>query len=166
MTDNDIIKALECYIKENEFEYFHSNTMCEYPLIRKALNLINRQKAEIARLLTENKMLLTRLTRLNEEIAQPYLLINADAESTAKMIEALKTQKTLIVPGNEATVEFIDKASIKAEAVKATIEAIKNKSIYRVALKDGIPIAGSRTYHISEVKLYEIAKEMVGADGD
>ena len=49
-TDNEIIKALECYIKENEFEYFHSNTMNEYPLIRKALGLINRQKAEIERL--------------------------------------------------------------------------------------------------------------------
>ena len=47
MTDNEIIKALECYIKENEFEYFHSNTMNEYPLIKKALNLINRQKKEL-----------------------------------------------------------------------------------------------------------------------
>ncbi len=54
MTDNEIIQDLECYIKENEFEYFHSNTMNEYPLIRKALDLINRQKAEIERLQKEN----------------------------------------------------------------------------------------------------------------
>ena len=53
LTDNEIIKALEEYVKENEFEYFHSNTMGEYPLIRKALNLINRQKEEIE----ENTML-------------------------------------------------------------------------------------------------------------
>lgn len=50
LTDEEIIKALEDYIKENEFEYFHSNTVGEYPLIRKSLDLINRQKSEIERL--------------------------------------------------------------------------------------------------------------------
>ena len=49
-TDEEIIKALEDYIKENEFEYFHSNMMGEYPLIRKSLDLINRQKSEIKKL--------------------------------------------------------------------------------------------------------------------
>lgn len=49
-TDEEIIKALEDYIKENEFEYFHSNMVGEYPLIRKSLDLINRQKSEIERL--------------------------------------------------------------------------------------------------------------------
>ena len=48
-TDEEVIKALEDYIKENEFEYFHSNMMGEYPLIRKSLDLINRQKAEVER---------------------------------------------------------------------------------------------------------------------
>lgn len=48
-TDEEIIKALEDYIKENEFEYFHSNMMGEYPLIRKSLSIINSQKAEIER---------------------------------------------------------------------------------------------------------------------
>ena len=46
MADNEFIKALEDYIKENEFEYFHSNMMSEYSLIKKSLNLINRQQAE------------------------------------------------------------------------------------------------------------------------
>lgn len=49
-TDEEIIKRLENYIKENEFEYFHSNMMGEYPLIKKSLDLINRPKAEIERL--------------------------------------------------------------------------------------------------------------------
>lgn len=57
MTDNEIIKALEEYVKENKFEYFHSNTIGEYPLIRKAFDLINRQQAEIERL---NELLETR----------------------------------------------------------------------------------------------------------
>ena len=46
MADNEFIKALEAYIKENEFEYFHSNMMSEYSLIKKPLNLINCQQAE------------------------------------------------------------------------------------------------------------------------
>ena len=46
LTDNEIIKDLEEYIKENEFEYLHSSTMGEYPLIRKALYLINRLQKE------------------------------------------------------------------------------------------------------------------------
>lgn len=50
MTDEKNIKALEDYIKENEFEYFHSNMMNEYPLIKKSLDIINRQKSEIERL--------------------------------------------------------------------------------------------------------------------
>ena len=53
MTDKKNIKALEDYIKENEFEYFHSNMMNEYPLIRKSLDIINRQKAEIEKLQKE-----------------------------------------------------------------------------------------------------------------
>ncbi len=57
LTDEEIIKALEDYIKENEFEYFHSNMVGEYPLIRKSLDLINRQKSEIERLHKENKIL-------------------------------------------------------------------------------------------------------------
>lgn len=56
-TDEEIVKALEDYIEENEFEYFHSNIMSEYPLIRKSLDLINCQKAEIEKLKEEVKNL-------------------------------------------------------------------------------------------------------------
>ena len=54
MTDNEIIKALECCSKHNccnECPNFH--TLCEGDstvMVRKALDLINRQKAEIERL--------------------------------------------------------------------------------------------------------------------
>ena len=47
MTNEENIKALEDYIKENEFEYFHSNMMGEYQLIKKSLDIMNRKKAEI-----------------------------------------------------------------------------------------------------------------------
>ena len=63
MSDKKIIKALEEYVKENEFEYFHSNTMNEYPLIKKALNLINRQKAEIEALIAGQETLQKNLAK-------------------------------------------------------------------------------------------------------
>lgn len=72
MTDEKNIKALEDYIKENEFEYFHSNMMSEYPLIKKSLDIINHQKAEIERLQSINDSF-TDIGKLYSEIkAEAY----------------------------------------------------------------------------------------------
>lgn len=105
-TDEEIIKALEDYIKENEFEYFHSNMMGEYPLIRKSLDLINRQKSEIEKLNIQlqewwntaslykaesemwdnyNKNLLTANTALSNEI------LEAKAEAYKEFAKTIKT---------------------------------------------------------------------------
>ena len=53
MTDNKIIKALECCMYD-DYDYckeclYRKNKPCQENLIRDALNLINRQKAEIER---------------------------------------------------------------------------------------------------------------------
>lgn len=85
-----------------------------------AMGVIKRQDAEI-------KRLLTRLTRFKEEIAQPYILINTDAELTAEMKEAIKKQKPVIVPDNEGTVIRIDKASIRAAAFNEFAERFLKK---------------------------------------
>lgn len=56
MTDNDIIKALEIHADNeagcSECPIYHSDTgdTCAYELAQNALDLINRQKAEIERL--------------------------------------------------------------------------------------------------------------------
>lgn len=61
MTDNEIIKALECCCTlegvgcRNCPQYDIHSAMCVKNLIRNALDLINRQKAEIERLKAENK---------------------------------------------------------------------------------------------------------------
>ena len=57
MTDNEIIKALECCIHD-DYDYceecpYLKNKPCHEGLIQDAFNLINRQKAEIERLETE-----------------------------------------------------------------------------------------------------------------
>lgn len=89
-TDEEIIKALEDYIKENEFEYFHSNMMGEYPLIRKSLDIINRQKAEIDRLRTKIE------TRTQEKLALGRIytqkLKTAKAEAYKEFAEKIKRE--------------------------------------------------------------------------
>lgn len=68
MTDEKNIKALEDYIKENEFEYFHSNMMSEYPLIKKSLDIMNRQKAEIEALYQINAKSEKEIYKLRKEL--------------------------------------------------------------------------------------------------
>lgn len=57
--------------------------------------------------------------------------------------------------------EFVEELkSLKIKAYKECIEKIKAESSSCVATDHGIVVAGSRTYTISEVKLYEIEKEL------
>lgn len=85
-------------------------------------------------------------------------------KDVSKFDEEFKRYKEAFEKMPEEKVFSVDLSisSIKAEAVKECIEKIKTRSSSCVASKDGIVIAGSRTYTISEVKLYEIEKEMVG----
>ena len=55
-------------------------------------------------------------------------------------------------------------ANERAEAVRECIEKIKSKAAKCVMTDNGIPVAGSASYSISEVELYKIEKEMVGAE--
>ena len=48
MTDNEIIKALECYLKNTTWDEYCSNSYF-VTLVKNAFDLINRQKAEIER---------------------------------------------------------------------------------------------------------------------
>ena len=125
MTDNEIIKALECCKTGDDCKgcpyYVNELYNCGEHFNEDVLDLINRQKAEIDMW-----------------------------KSSAELWEG------------DAKALFISRENIKAEAVKECIEKIKTRSSSCVATKDGIVIASSRTYTVSEVDLYEIEKEMVG----
>lgn len=63
MTDNEIIKALECCktlncVKCGRIEDFKNASACLEKMIAEALDLINRQKADIERLNIRNKTLI------------------------------------------------------------------------------------------------------------
>lgn len=64
MTDNEIIKAMENCMRNDaarrsciRCDYFNYSNNCLDKLVNDALDLINRQKAEIERLQKENKIL-------------------------------------------------------------------------------------------------------------
>ena len=115
MTDNEIIKALEEYVKENEFEYFHSNTMGEYPLIRKALDLINRLQAQnkdlaetIHNLTIEKDALFDKAEELKAEVER----LNALIKTKNKLIEGL--DQSISYAYDRAIEEFAEKLKEKA----------------------------------------------------
>lgn len=118
LTDEEIIKALEDYIKENEFEYFHSNMMGEYPLIRKSLDIINRQKTKIERLKTENKIYI----EANRVIGYQRDQRDKEIDEMQKQIDGLDIRENKIK--SEAYKEFAERlCEGKVSNDKTVIEA-------------------------------------------
>ena len=115
MTDNEIIKALECCTDEsyencNECPYSIDTVSCErMKLLEDSLDFINRQKAEIKRLQKEVNLVSIQFQDLQERY-----------EEAQSEIESLKK----VVIDDYAT-EYDDK--IKSEAVKEFAERLKNK---------------------------------------
>lgn len=111
MTDEKNIKALEDYIKENEFEYFHSNMMGEYPLIKKSLDIINRQKAEIEALYQINAKSEKEIYELRKELLNKENL----EESFKKSVKDFdkKLEKTVKLERAAAYKRFANKLKEK-----------------------------------------------------
>ena len=108
MSDNEIIKALECCIKEQcsnccNCGNWHEQWNCMTEIMKKALDLINRQKAEIERLKKDNE----------------YILMQH------------KFQRR---PSGDCWNDVIEKA--KAEAVKEFAERLKELMQYEAVIYD------------------------------
>lgn len=96
MTDNEIIKALECCnkpIRENSCTEcaFYRSGKCSSNMLNAALDLINRQKAEIERLNVELKSMRGAANSYkleNERLLQK--LQQAKSEATKELAEILK----------------------------------------------------------------------------
>lgn len=111
MTDEKNIKALEDYIKENEFEYFHSNIMGEYPLIKKSLDIINRQKAEIEALYQINTKSEKEIYELRKELLNKENLEESFKKSVKDFDKRL--EKTVKLERAAAYKKFTDKLKEK-----------------------------------------------------
>lgn len=111
MTDEKNIKALEDYIKENEFEYFHSNMLGEYPLIKKSLDIINRQKAEIEALYQINAKSEKEIYELRKELLSKENLEESFKKSVKDFDKRL--EKTVKLERAAAYKKFADKLGEK-----------------------------------------------------
>lgn len=113
MTDNEIIKALECCSHRNVdlpcegCPAYSIAQMCMEDLMSDALDLINRQKAEIERWEQENK-----------EYCEVNRIIAYQRNQRDKEIRALHNQLNGL--------NFMDK-QIKSEAIKEFAERLKNE---------------------------------------
>ena len=143
MTDNEIIKALECCTKDDDNkcyecpydrEYYYE---CKLNVMKETLNLINRKDAEIERLQTVKK-------HINNLILRDCDYVTAEAYNEA-FIKALERLHDNVNAKSEAIKEFWSK--LKAKATTST------DSPYRM--------------HKKEIKISDgdnLVKEMVGGD--
>ena len=107
MTDNEIKKALECHadpdVKACKICPYEGNKQCPYLLSEDALDLINRQQAEIERLKDEN--------------------LQSEYPARIRVDDFLVCANSL-----GEWLEFCD--SLKAEAIKEFADRLKEKSRY------------------------------------
>lgn len=143
MTDNEIIKALE------HIEAFTCCKDCAFYkkctgkcVITETLNLINRQKAEIERLNSQ------------KEVVVPSMrLIDGN------LLNGFNVESNLFVA---RTVE-----DVKAEAYKECIEKVKIEAENATCVYDpDRPQADNMVYHISNIRLDNLLKELVGENDE
>lgn len=153
MTDNDIIKALECcgikgqYICEDDCPMLNNGiksiSICRRELKLSALDLITRQKAEIKRL--------TVLAKLGNMRANDYREMRNKLKNANAEIERLQKAIEVVDIMEEQHKRYVEKA--KAEAIKEFAERLSGS----FSLSAGIFTLGTVHY-----KIDNLVKEMVG----
>ena len=129
MTDKEIIKALECCCDE-EVVHFCSkcpmyiqdkeNDFCQEDLAKKALDLINRQNAEI-------KSLTEKLEALGDPLQDAQYKIAEQQAEIARLKEFIEKDQGLILHLTNVSKDEYDN-KIKAEAIKDFAERLKEKA--------------------------------------
>ena len=142
MTDNEIIKALECLKGVDVMCLGCSYQKYGYPMCREyaatdALDLINRQKAEI------------------ERLKFPKFVVE-NTLSEKEISEMLKMGRVGVVPHIEYSIKRIDEDGIRAEAINDYIKRLTDSDRY-----------GWYDWDIKEcvytkTDIINLAKEMVG----
>ena len=123
MTDNEIIKALECCAEriscDQHCPYWRNSKGCDYVKIKVILDLINRQKAEIERLEAKYERLLKAKEQLEADGSQTIQRLCAEIRTLEK------DNKYCSEEGNRLLM-YIPKARV--EAVKEFAERVKTHS--------------------------------------
>ena len=111
MTDNEIIKAFEMHLLDNRdcelCPYGPAHYRCDLELLKDALDLINRQKAEIERL--QNK-----LSTVRQDLVATIPIIKEELK-TAKTEAYKEFAKFLIDKSQNSTISISDLPDYVAE---------------------------------------------------
>ena len=142
MTDNEIIKALESEVKSTEYVDSDYCDGVDLTLIKSAIGLINRQKAEIDELKHERKVLI-------EDIHCSADKINEQLEE----IEKLERTISYLWGVYESTPD-----KVRVEVVKEFAYRLKQKSEY---YENGQGWEGKICY---EDDINKLVKKMVGEE--
>ena len=134
-TDEEIIRALKCFVAEecpncDECPFDECCYDCTNKMLNNALDLINRQRAEIERLIT-----------LNSQLETDVINANMNLQHITYEFDLLEQEKSVVRA--EAIKGFADKLISKSHAM----QRLSNGAIYR-AVTDG--------------QIEKIAKEMIG----
>lgn len=116
MTDNEIIKKLEDIVKENEYEYYHSNTMSWYADIKSALGVIKRQRAELDRF----KKIETTVNGFWDEVMKLSIAKDAEKPTLEELLEYIEQLR------DEAVKEFAEQVKRKALALVWTVDVVNS----------------------------------------
>lgn len=183
MTDNEIIKALECCCKNNNCEgcpldYLTFSSQCASELAIKSLDLINRQQEDIERLQSMNRAKLDTIhdlqadtNKLKEQLQNVTEKFNCQQTVYADLSKIIKNQKEEIVRleyENEILSKNADTAfqdglneaqDLYAEQVK---DEIKSEAIKEFAerLKKELGFG----HYIQPDQIDNLVKEMVGEE--
>ena len=141
MTDNEIIKALECCASEDLMTLNcghcpNQQSNCMHILYKSSLDLINRQKVEIEE-----------LTKDGETIALALIKAKAEIESLNKEVKYWEAET------KEARADIVQS---NAEAIKEFAERLCEKE------ECFITDDGFEEYFVNSKDIYYLKKEMVG----
>ena len=151
MTDNEIIKALECCndgIVWCEECPYHEND-CEMRLLIDTLDLINRQKAENSNLTSHLTSLQNDLTSAKAEIERLNNITSASA---------ISIMADIVIEVEKKKPKFIHE--IKAEAIKEFAERLKEK------YSQADILCPRRIVSLTEKDLDNLIEETAGEDNE
>jgi hypothetical protein len=159
-TDEQIIKALECWMsitpnkKCDECPKFNEDVECSVKLHRHALGLINRQKAEIERLLQKLQQ------AKSEALMHAFSKFAGHSDYHG---DTILCQLTCMAEGKETKSAIpIDMNQIKSKAIKKFAERLKRTSI-------DLEIGDDKKFKmtvVSTVAIDNLVKEMTEEKSD
>ena len=168
LTDNEIIKALECCLGDScytsecsFFEKAKDGEHCQRVTVKHAFDLINCQEQKHKELWEERNRIYESFKETSEELEEyrkAYVNQQAENESLKAENEELRKKVNFLQASNNLNQSLLEKRKIEVELAKAETEKAKAE-----AYKEIIELAKSRKriVDVSPTFGYEVFEEVV-----